>query len=65
MLIKKFMQSLHPDRAERHDLKSRLLLFILLFFFHLFLLEGRERGEKNTQSRDLEQILNYHDHAVI
>ena len=29
------------DRAERHDLKSRFLLFFLLFFFPLFL--GKEK----------------------
>ena len=39
------------DRAERHDLKSRFLLFILLFFFPLFS-GGKRKGEKNNQSRD-------------
>ena len=36
------------DRAERQDLKSRFLLFILLFFFPLFLGEKR-KGEKITK----------------
>ena len=36
------------DQAERHDLKSRFLLFILLFFFPLFL--GGKRKE-NLKSR--------------
>ena len=39
------------DRAERHDFKSRFLLFILLFFFPLFRRE--EKRGKNNQSRDL------------
>ena len=37
------------DRAERHDLKSRVLLFILLFFFSLFLKEGREKEKRITK----------------
>ena len=32
------------DDPERHDLKSRFLLIILLFFFPLFL--GSKRGKK-------------------
>ena len=36
------------DRAERHDLNSRFLLFILLFFFPLFL-EGREKRKRITK----------------
>ena len=43
------------DRAGRHDLKSRSLLFILLFFFPFF---GRElKGEKNNQSFDFKSCL--------
>ena len=37
------------DPAERHGIWSRFLLFILLFFFHLFL-GGKRKGEKNNQS---------------
>ena len=36
------------DRAERHDLKSQFLLFILLFFFPLFI-EGSENGKRITK----------------
>ena len=46
------------NRAEMHDLKSRFLLFILLFFFPLFL-GGKRKGEKNNQSRD------FKDHAFL
>jgi hypothetical protein len=35
------------DRAERHYLKSRFLLFILLFFFPLFLWEKRKSLKNN------------------
>ena len=38
-------------RAERHNLKSRFLLFILLFLFPLFL-GGMRIGEKNNRCRD-------------
>ena len=31
-----FKYQVYLDRAERYDLKSRLLLFILLFFFSYF-----------------------------
>ena len=41
----------HIDRAERHNLKSRFLLFILLLFFSL-LLGGVRKRKKNNQSRD-------------
>ena len=34
------------DRAERHDLNSRFLLFILLFFFPLFFRREEERGKE-------------------
>ena len=37
------------DRAERHDLKLRFLLFILLFFFPLFL-SGKTKREKSCLS---------------
>ena len=33
------------ERAERDELKSRFLIFILLFFFPLFLGEKREKGK--------------------
>ena len=46
---------LKHDRAERHVLKSRFLLFILLFS-PLFL-EGRRKGVENNQSRDLKLCL--------
>ena len=36
------------DRAERHDLKSRILLLILLFFFPLFL-GGKRKGVRITK----------------
>ena len=36
------------DRAERYDLKSRFLQFILLFFFPLFL-GGKTKGERITK----------------
>ena len=42
------LYSLLTDRAERHDLKSRFLLFILLFFFPLFL-GGNRKVEKNIK----------------
>ena len=42
--------------AERHDLKSRFLLFILLFFFPLFK-RGKIKGEKNNQSQDFKSCL--------
>ena len=41
---------------QRHDLKSRSLLFILLFFFTLFLW-GNRKGKKNNQSRDFQSCL--------
>ena len=44
------------DDPERHDLKPRFLLFILLFFFLLFL-GGKRKGEKKTQSRDFKSCL--------
>ena len=44
------------DRAERHDLKSRCLLFITLFFVPLFI-GGKRKGEKNNQSRDFKSCL--------
>ena len=47
---------LKHDRAERHDLKSQFLLFILPFS-PLFLLEGRRKGGKNNQSRDFKSCL--------
>ena len=37
------------DRAERNYFWSRFLLFILLFFFHLYL-EGKRKGEKKKHS---------------
>ena len=43
------------DWAERHDFRSRFLLFILLFFF-LFL-GGKRKGEKNSQSRGQKSCL--------
>ena len=43
-------------RAERHDLKSRFLLFILPFFFPLFL-GGKRKGGTNNQSRDFKSCL--------
>ena len=46
----------NKDQAERHELKSRFLLFILLFFFP-FYLEGMRKGEKNGQSRDFMSCL--------
>ena len=39
------------DDPERHDLKSRFLIFILVFIYPLFL-GGRRKGEKNNQSRE-------------
>ena len=39
---------LFKDRAERHDLKSRFLLLIFLFFFPLFL-GGKIKGKKITK----------------
>ena len=33
------------DRAEKHDLESRFLLFILLFFFPLFIEERYKDGK--------------------
>ena len=44
------------NQAERHDLKSRFLIFILLFFFH-FILGGKRKEEKNSQSRDFKSCL--------
>ena len=44
------------DDPERDDLKSRFLLFILLFFFPLFL-GGKRKGENNNQSRDFKSCL--------
>ena len=44
------------NRAERHDFKSRFLLFILLFFFLLFL-GGKRKGKENNQSRDFKSCL--------
>ena len=43
-------------KKVRPDSKSRLLLFILLFFFPLFL-RGKRKGEKNNQSRDFKSYL--------
>ena len=37
IMIATNIQESWNDRAERHDLNSRLLLFILLFFIPLFL----------------------------
>ena len=36
MMLILFIHFPNNDEAERHDLKSRCLLFILLFFFPLF-----------------------------
>ena len=44
------------DDPGRHDLKSRFLLFILLFFFPLFLGVNR-KWERNNQSRDFKSCL--------
>ena len=51
----KWIYVMIKDRAERHDLKSRFLLFILLFS-SLFL-GGKRKGEKNNQSRDFKSCL--------
>ena len=46
---KLFVKDIMKDRAERHDFRTRFLLFILLFFFPLFL-GGKRKGEENNQS---------------
>ena len=45
----------YMDEPERHDLKSRFLLFILLFFVPLF----------NNQSRDFKSCLLVHHYMTI
>ena len=50
-----YVQESVTDRAVRHDLKSRFLLFIPLSS-SIFLGEKR-KGEKNNQSRDFNSYL--------
>ena len=49
-------EGIYIDKAERHDLKSRFLPFILLIFFTLFL-GGKRKEENNNQSRDFKLCL--------
>ena len=51
-----FPTSPFSDRAERHDLKLRVLLFIHLFFFPPFL-KGRGKGKRITKSRHFKLCL--------
>ena len=44
------------DRAERYDLKSRFLLFILHFFF-AYILGEKRKGKENNQGRDFKSCL--------
>ena len=52
------------DRAERHDLKWRFLLFILLFFFPLFL-SGKTKREKTILNHDFKSWLSVRSSCII
>ena len=54
----------YMDEPERHDLKSRFLLFILLFFVPIFV-GGKRKGGKNNQSRDFKSSLLVHHYMTI
>ena len=51
-------------RAERHDFRSRFLLFILLFLFPIFL-GGKIKGEENNQSRGQMSCLSARSESLI
>ena len=62
--IKRYSGMTILDDPERHDLKSRFLLFFLLFFFPLFL-GGKRKGDKNNQSRNFKSCFSGSSHFVI
>ena len=57
------MRYLDRDRAKTHNLKSRFLLFILLFFPSIFL-GGKRKGEKNNQSRGQKSCLSARSYQI-